>query len=99
MESRVSLTLRRYFSTFVAEEDQKIVDALNQGASAIYQLERIISLLEEAPAIQNGITNKTTTILEEILINTKEFLETIREPNNAPQQDARVPRADKPTTS
>ena len=83
MESNINLVLRRYFSTFVSEEDTEVVKALNQGASAIYQIERTIAQLAQCE--QTG-SPPGLTILS-VHAQLEAFLETMiekpQEPDNA----------------
>ena len=89
MESNISLVLRRYFSTFTSGENTKITEALNQGASAIYQIERTIGQLKEAsleeePEIE---VRKRSMIALAVIAQLEAFLETMIEkpqkPDNA----------------
>lgn len=94
MESRVSLVLRKYFGTFVAEENQDLVDALNQGESAIYQIERAISILKEA---DRSTAKQASLIIKSVIAQLELFLKEIeitQEPNSAPRPNAQIPGED-----
>lgn len=78
MENRVNLLLRKYFGTHV-EEDDEIVEALNTGAAAIYQIERAIAQLKayEQTGSQPRLTilsvhKQLEAFLESTQINQKE---------------------------
>jgi len=86
MDNQINLVLRKYFGTFVAEEDDELVGVLNMATTAIYQIERAIAQIKDAERYNStpelevkyrsmialSVQRQLEAFLESIKINNKE---------------------------
>ena len=67
--------LHRHFGTHVNEDEEEIVQALERGQAAIYQIERTIAQLEEGDTISGyALPGRVYDVIESVLAQLKAYL-------------------------